>query len=115
MNILQKTKSYLQERINLQNRKRLRHDSPILVSSNCTGGFLYHWLGLRFMSPFINLYLTPADFVLMCENFNDFLNFPLQKGESESDYPIGVGYLGIKVHFMHYATFEEAITSWEKN
>ena len=46
--MLRKVKMFLQERINRKNRNKLTNLSPSLVCSNCTGGFLYHWLRLRF-------------------------------------------------------------------
>ena len=61
--------------INDKNRKRLKNVSPTLICSNCTGGFLYHWLGLQFRSPFINLYLTDSDFVLALENWEQFISY----------------------------------------
>lgn len=88
--------------------------NPIIISSNCTGGFIYHWLGLKFRSPFINLFLSPEEFVLMCENINDFLNTPLKEINTNYSYPVGKGYNGIQVHFMHYKSFEEAIELWNK-
>mgnify|MGYP002241443975 FL=1 len=52
-------KNHLQNNINKKNRKRLYNMKPTIIASNCTGGFIYHWLGLQFQSPFINLYMTP--------------------------------------------------------
>ena len=55
-------KDKLQDHINQRNRKRLTNSTPTIIASNCTGGFLYHWLDLGFKSPFINLYMTQEDF-----------------------------------------------------
>lgn len=107
-------KELLQTRINNKNKKKLLNKNPIIISSNCTGGFIYHWLGLKFRSPFINLFLSPEEFVLMCENINDFLNTPLKEINTNYSYPVGKGYNGIQVHFMYYKSFEEAIELWNK-
>lgn len=77
--IKQKIKSFLQDRINRRNQKKLKNMKPCLVCSNCTGGFLYHWLGLRFNSPFINLYLTPEDFVTALESWSEFISSPIEE------------------------------------
>lgn len=106
-------KKLIQENINKRNRKRLSNTNPTLICSNCTGGFLYHWLGLKFNSPFINLYLSPNDFVTMLENFEEFISTPLKRKHSEK-YPIGEGILGIEVHFVHYENWDQANTIWEK-
>lgn len=79
----------LQNKINLNNRKRLINASPTLVCSNCTGGFLYHWLGLRFNSPFINLFLWPKDFVCALENWEEFISSEITEVASDTYYPVG--------------------------
>ena len=69
---MESLKQYLQERINKKNRQRLKNTTPSLICNNCLGGFIYHWLGLKFNSPFINLYLEDNDFLLALENLEDF-------------------------------------------
>lgn len=81
----------IQDAINKRNRAKLTNYEPTLICSNCLGGFLYHWLGLRFMSPFINLYLTNDDFLLALENWNFFINCQIQEDlESDTSYPVGI-------------------------
>lgn len=103
------------DRIDGKNRKRLENKDVSLICSNCTGGFLYHWLGLRFNSPFINLYMDNEDFIIAMENFDQFMATELKEDtDSGQPYPIGIGYKGVKVHFMHYPTFEDAKKKWEE-
>ena len=103
----------LHERINAKNRKMLMNTEPTLICSNCAGGFIYHWLGLQFQSPFINLFLTPEDFIKALENFDEFIDTPIKECKtSGKEYPVGIGALGIKIYFMHYKTFKEAIEKW---
>lgn len=89
MKILDIIKSKLQNRINRINRSKLQNYSPSLVCSNCTGGFIYHWLGLRFHSPFINLYLTPSDFITALENWDVFINSDIKEINIGSKYLVG--------------------------
>lgn len=106
---------YIQDKIDLSNRKRLKNPSPSLICSNCAGGYLYHFLRLKFYSPFINLYLTNSDFIYMMENWNHFISSPLvQDLDSNEPYPIGIGWGGIKIHFLHYHDWNEAILKWEE-
>lgn len=113
--MLGKVKEFLQKRINNRNRKQLTNTSPTLICSNCTGGFLYHWLGLRFYSPFINLYMTNDDFLTALENWEAFINTEIEEVENSSyNYPVGEGYNGVKIHFVHYKTFTDAITKWKE-
>lgn len=115
MNVKNNIKTYIQERINQRNRGRLTNKSPSLICSNCTGGFLYHWLKLEFRSPFINLYLTPNDFITMLEDFDTFLESDIiEDTHNENNYPVGIGVHGEMIHFMHYETFETAMKSWKK-
>lgn len=79
------------ETINLKNRLRLRNESPSIICSQCTGGFIYHWLKLQFRSPFINLWLDNESFVTLLENcgkvdFSEIQEFR----EHEKPYPVGV-------------------------
>lgn len=106
---------FLHDRINKKNRARLLNDKPTLIASNCAGGFIYHWLGLQFQSPFINLFLTPEDFITALEHFEEFMDTPVKECKnSGKDYPVGIGAFGIKIHFMHYKTFGEALAKWEE-
>ncbi len=104
-----------QDRINAHNRARLKNFSPTLVCSNCTGGFIYHWLGLKFTSPFINLFLWPKDFVTALENWEEFITSKIEQVDLGLQYPVGriITKGGtIDIHFMHYSSFQEALKKW---
>ena len=108
-------KKFLQNRINKKNRMKLTNKMPSLICSNCTGGILYHWLGLQFRSPFINLYMTSEDFITAMENLPEFLESEIKElKDSGYNYPVGVGAYNTKIHFMHYDTFEQAIKKWNE-
>lgn len=114
-NLIKKYVDWRQRRIDARNRRRLTNHTPTLVCSNCTGGLLYHWLGLEFRSPFINLYLDNEDFITALENFDEFMDTPLvEDKESGKDYPVGIGAGGVRVHFMHYSDFDSAVAKWEQ-
>ena len=53
--------------------KYINHDVSI-ISMNCTGGILYHDLGLKFLSPTINLFFRAEDFIKFCENLDYYLS-----------------------------------------
>lgn len=99
--------------MNKKYRKRLTNKDFTLITSNCAGGIIYHWLGLKFNSPFINLWLTNEDYIKALENFDDFIKTPIIECTSENvDYPVGVGWGDIKLYFMHYDSFENANKKW---
>lgn len=54
---------FVHDTINRRYRKRLKNTNVTLITSNCAGGIIYHWLGLKFNSPFINLWLTNDDYI----------------------------------------------------
>lgn len=107
--------NYRRQCINTSNRKRLTNQDPSLICSNCLDGILYHKLGLRFNSPFINLYLPNKDFLLALENWQKFIDTPIvEDRESSERYPVGIGYGHTHIHFMHYDSFDVAVKKWEK-
>lgn len=108
-------KNKLQDNINQKNRKKLTNPDVTIIASNCTGGFLYHWLGLEFKSPFINLYMTPEDFITALSNFDNFMEQNIiELKDSGKNYPVGIGYKGTLIHFMHYKNFDQAISKWNE-
>lgn len=98
-----------------KNKKLLFNQTPCIISSNCNGGIIYHDLELKFLSPTINLFFYPKDYLKFVMNLEYYLSqklCPFTKPELFV-YPIGM-LDDIEVHFMHYKTFEEAVKYWEK-
>ena len=49
------------------------------------------------------------------ENLSDFLNTDLIEDKSgEFDCPCGIGYKNVRVIFVHYNSWDDAITKWEE-
>lgn len=105
--------SHRQEKIDENNRKRLTNTDFTLICSNCAGGFLYHWLGLQFRSPFINLFMSNEDFLFALGHFDEFISTEITEDtESDKSYPVGIGFGGVRLHFMHYPSFADALEKW---
>lgn len=104
-----------QDKINLKNRTKLSNHEPVLICSNCLGTYIYHWLGLKFHSPFINLWMTNEDFITMLEGgVEKFLSSPIKQVKNcKEKYPVGE-INGVKIYFMHYKDFKSAIEAWER-
>ena len=92
-----------------------------LISRDCVGGVLYHQLGLRFLTPTINLFLSPDDFNYFCLNIGDYISGELKEmKEKDVDYPVGLLYPNkkssiirpIRIDFMHYDSFKVAKEKW---
>lgn len=115
LNCIRQFINFRQNKINERNRNRLINKTPTIICSNCTGGVLYHWLGLKFYSPFINLYMNNEDFILAMENFDNFISTEIIEDiNSGKAYPVGSGFGGCKIHFMHYKSFQDALLKWNE-
>lgn len=100
--------------INSKNRKKLKNKNFSLISSNCNGSFILHDLGLKFLSPTINLWMEPKDYIKFLQNLNYYINLELSFSDTDEEkigYPVGI--LGdIKIYFQHYETRKEAKNKW---
>ena len=101
--------------------KNKNHDFT-LISRDCIGGIVYHQLGLRFLSPTINLFFTPEDFNYFCLYLKEYIAGELKEYKDENvDYPVGllfpkgnINLKPIRIDFMHYASFNEASYKWNE-
>lgn len=75
---------------------------------------MLHDLGLRFNSPFVNLWIRPKDFIKICEDPKHYLDLELSFVKEEGiDYPVGV-LDGARIYFQHYKTEDEAKSKWNQ-
>lgn len=83
-----------------------------IISMNCIGGIVYHDCHQEFLSPTINLFFLPSDFIKFVSNLEYYLSLTpnIKMGD---DYPIGQ-IDDIKIFFMHYTSCEDALEKWEK-
>ena len=95
-------------------------DDITIISSNCLGGIIYHDLSKQFLSPTINLTFESKDFLRFCEHL-DSLPLSTLVEDTNNNHPYPVGLLSmpclvnpIRIHFVHYSTFEDAKKTFEK-
>ena len=94
--------------------KRLTNKEFSLIASNCNGGCLLHDLGLRFNSPFVNLWVAPSDIVRLLSNIHYYLSCEIMF-DVETDFAYPIGRLDdVKIYFQHYSTKEMAKKKWEE-
>lgn len=96
---------------NRARRAKLRNYHPTVLSHNCTGGFMLHDLGQPFCSPFVNLFLSPADFIRYLKNIEYYCQQPLRFVD-EKDYPVAK-LDDLTLYFMHYHSKQEAEQKWQ--
>ena len=97
--------------INRQLKSRLQNHGMTVISANCVGAFILHDLNEPFNSPFVNLYLSPNDFVRYLQNIEFYQRQSLTFIQSEKPYPVAK-LADLKVHFMHYRNSQEAQQKW---
>nr|WP_314738908.1 DUF1919 domain-containing protein [uncultured Haemophilus sp.] len=99
--------------INQRNQQRLTNHSMSVIASNCNGAFILHDLNEQFRSPFVNLYLEPADFVKYLQNITAYNQMELGFISTDKPYPVGK-LADITLHFMHYHSEQEAREKWQE-
>ncbi|MDD0824950.1 DUF1919 domain-containing protein [Mannheimia sp. AT1] len=98
--------------MNRARRKKLQNTHFSVLSHNCTGGFMLHDLGLQFRSPFVNLYLSPEDFIRYLKNIEHYRQQSLEF-INEKDYPVAK-LDDLTLYFMHYHSEQEAEQKWHE-
>ena len=98
-------------RLRLKKRiKKLKNKDITILSSDCLGGVIYHDFNLKFMSPTINLYIKPSDFIKFCKNLDFYIDKKIVEVKDKNHI---VGKLeDIELHFLHYKSFKEACDKW---
>lgn len=97
---------------------KIRKNIPSIISLNCFAGFLYHNLGLPFLSPTINMFWLEDDYYKLLRDLRKYMGASLElkrmgwDAQRKQEYPICM--LGdICVYMQHYKTYEEAKDKWE--
>lgn len=113
MKISKRYRAFLRKRLNAENRKRLKNENFTILCNNCVGGVILHELGERFNSPTVNLFLSAEDYIRFLEKLDYYLSQALVEIQSDKDYPVAK-LDDLTIYFMHYLSFSEAKTTWEK-
>lgn len=85
---------------------------PTLICNNCVGGMVLHDFGIKFCTPTINLFIRPKDYILFLSDIHFYLTSEIKDKTGDSKYPVGELPNGIRIHFLHYKSFEEAMIAW---
>ena len=97
----------------INKRKKFKNNSLSVFASDCVGCTMLHDLGLRFNSPFVNLYLNAKDFIKYLKDPCKYNSLEFTEVRTDKNYPVGL--LGdIEFNFVHYKTFEEAVQSFKR-
>lgn len=115
LNLSRTYRDLLRKDLNKKNRERLCNKDFSIISSNCVGGVITHELGLKFLSPTINLYLFPKEYLKLIYNLQHYISCgEMTEDTSNSEkcgYPVGI-LEDIRLYFVHYSSFDEAKNKW---
>ncbi|WP_051688611.1 DUF1919 domain-containing protein [Butyrivibrio sp. AE2032] len=106
-------------KIDLNKYLRLKRSRLSIISQNCWGGLAYHYLGLQFTSPFINMSVSEDDMLKLMTNLKQYMDYDVRYKTKIYNETLGryypVGTIGdVKLNFIHYTDFDEAVNIWEK-
>ena len=84
-----------------------------IIANTCWGGLTYNSLYMEFLSPFINLTISPTDYIKLLSNFQYYMSQELMmvKDRDSNGNPIGK-LADIPIDFVHYQNFAEAKECW---
>ena len=99
-----------------------------VISNNCFGGRLYQDLELPYGTPTAGMFIIMTDFLEFCQHLPHYLRdaeltfVPESKWEhirkrrrdENLTYPIGVLDGKVELHFLHYASEQEARDKWTR-
>jgi uncharacterized protein (DUF1919 family) len=93
---------------------KLKDKDFTLVANNCVAGTIYEDLGVKYLTPFVGLYILPSEFIELCETFEISMQLPLKEiKQTNFDFPVGsIGQ--IRIYFMHYKDFDSAHAAWNR-
>lgn len=101
-------------------RNRLNNKDFSLFTNNCLAGFIYHDLGLKFLTPTINIRIKPKEFIEFMTDLKFYLAQELiDDKNNEKDFPVGIlngdeNHSSITINFEHYSNFTEAKEKWKE-
>lgn len=107
--------SYYQKK----DRDSLVNTDFVLISRNCWGGQAYQWLGLKYNTPFVGLFLFGPCYMKLLRHFDTYMQLELNFIEiskypnAYNNHPIAL--LGdVELHFQHYENSAEAREKWNR-
>lgn len=96
---------------------RLMKSRISIISNNCWGGVTYHYLHMKFQSPFINMFFDDEEYLKLLCNLKEYLKLPLEYHSKEFnsvekfEYPV-FKLADVKIHMNHYHSIEAGEKAW---
>lgn len=95
----------------------IKGEIPTIISNTCIGGEMYQSLGLNMVSPTVNTYIHPKDFIKICkmpkEYFSEDLVFDHWTLTRYGRRPVGK-IKDVEIQLVHSINAEWSITLWNR-
>jgi uncharacterized protein (DUF1919 family) len=102
----------------------IKYNDFSIISSNCIGSRIYMELHISYRTPTVGLFFFPHDYIKFALDLPYYFAQPLLFTETSAHesanearktrpYPIGI-VDDIEVHFLHYASRQEALEKWQR-
>ena len=95
-------------------RKTLRDKDVTLIANNCVAGCVLHDFGKRFDTPTVNLYIPFPDYIIFLKHIQKYAYAEIKDITNGESHPVGLLGGVIKLHFLHYKTFNEGVSAWKR-
>ena len=71
--VVRQLQMYERKLYNKRKKSRLENKDFSIIASNCNGTFMYYDMGVRYLTPTVNLVIEMDDFVKMAENLKSYM------------------------------------------
>lgn len=102
-----------------QKYRQLQRSRLSIFSMHCFGGLISHTLGLPFLSPLVNMYISAQEYIRFLRSPRVYLEERLVLDTVEYqetlkfDYPVyNLG--NVLWHMNHYPNFDDAVKKWNE-
>ncbi len=112
-------------------QQRVENLEFTIISNDCWGHQVYQELDLPYCTPFVGLFILAPCYLKLLQNLEGYLSTPLtftetsryedsnyyhinRRRSNNKWYPIGLLKEEIEIHFLHYASQDEAKEKWER-
>lgn len=96
----------------------LKNKDFSILSNNCWGGIIYDIYGMKYTTPTIGLYFSSKDYIKFLKNISHYLSCDLIEENISNHLVCNCKIVGklddINIYFLHYKSFEEAKSKWNK-
>ena len=101
-------------------KRKLKNKNFTILAPTCIGGVIYHHLGLKFLSPTVNLWMTEDDLYKFVMDLEYYISQEVEffAQDIKLDYPIGIirgkdESEDVLIQFNHHKSFVDAKAIWD--